>query len=202
MRNKGYLEKLKDLKTQIIEKRLSIEDIKEAYLDSEQKFWDYGTAEASESEKIDTSVASTFGIKNLLAGGTDYPDLTYDIVPMTPDQYFKLCSLVQLEEPERLKAHTAADKSKLKHLNQVLDIYHKKFPLPYICFASDSELFGQEGKHRMYLLGQKYGWDKKFPVQVIQNKENRKPIPELLGEPLSSQEDKDILELKKFANLI
>jgi hypothetical protein len=95
----------------------------------------------------------------------------------------------------------AADQYKLGHLEQVLDKYNKQFPLPYICFDRSSELYGQEGRHRMYLLGQKYGWNKKFPVQVIQNKYDRQPITALLGESLVTQEDKDFADLVEFAGL-
>lgn len=202
MRNKGYLDQLKELRAKVVAQRLSIKDINEAYLDPEQQFWDFGTAEVTDTDKIDTSVGSSFGAKDLLADAKNYPDLVYDIVPMTADQYFKLCSLIQRESPETLKHWVEMDKYKLDHLEQVLDKYHKQFPLPYVCFDPDSELFGQEGRHRMYLLGKKYGWNKKFPVQVIQNKYNRHPISKYLGETLRTQEDKDIYDLITFAGLI
>lgn len=202
MRNKGYLDKLKELRAKVVEQRLSIRDINEAYLDPEHKFWDYGTREATDTEKIDTAVASTFGTKDLLNGSSNYSNLVYDIVPLTPDQYFKLCSLIQGYSPEILKQQIEADSSRLEHLKQVLIKYKKRFPLPYVCLDTSTELFGQEGKHRMYVLGDMYGWNKKFPVQVIQNKDTRLPIPSLIGEKLTLQEDLDFQELLILAGLI
>ena len=202
IRNKGYLDNLKELRARVVEQRLSIRDINEAYLDAEQKFWDYGTKELTDTDKIDTSVASNFGTRDLLQGNENYPDLVYDIVPMTADQYFKLCSIIQGYSPEILKQQISEDKYKLNHLQQVLQTHRKQFPLPYVCFDSSSELYGQEGKHRMFLLGQNYGWDKKFPVQVIQNKHDRLPIPRLLGEKMTTKRDQELTELLNFAGLL
>ena len=202
IRNKGYLDNLKELRAKVVEQRLSIRDINEAYLDAEQKFWDYGTKELTDQEKIDTGVASNFGTRDLLQGSENYPDLVYDIVPLTPDQYFKLCSIVQGYSPEILKQQISKEKYKLNHLQQVLLTHKKQFPLPYICFDAKSELYGQEGKHRMFILGQLYGWDKKFPVQVIQNKDERVPISHLLGEKLATQADCELKELLDFAGLL
>jgi len=201
MRNKGYLDKLKELRAKVVAARLSLTDLSEAYLDNDQKFWDYGTKELTDTDKIDTTVGSNFGAKDLLAGNTNYPELVYDIVPMTADQYFKLCAKIQGVSADQIKSWMAADQIKLKHLEQVLDVYNKQFPMPYICFDRSSELYGQEGRHRMYLLGLKYGWNTKFPVQVIQNKYDRQPIPVLLGESLTTQEDKDFIELLNFAGI-
>ena len=202
IRNKGYLDNLKELRAKVVEQRLSIRDINEAYLDAEQKFWDYGTKELTDTDKIDTSVASNFGTRDLLRGTENYPDLVYDIVPMTADQYFKLCSIIQGYSPEILKQQISEDKYKLNHLQQVLQTHRKQFPLPYVCFDSNSELYGQEGRHRMYILGQTYGWDKKFPVQVIQNKYDRLPIPRLLGEKMTTKCDQELTELLDFVGLL
>ena len=193
---------MKELRAKVVEQRLSIRDINEAYLDAEQKFWDYGTKELTDTDKIDTSVASNFGTRDLLRGPENYPDLVYDIVPMTADQYLKLCSIIQGYSPEILKQQISEDKYKLNHLQQVLQTHKKQFPLPYVCFDSSSELYGQEGKHRMYILGQTYGWDKKFPVQVIQNKYDRLPIPRLLGEKMTTKRDQELTELLDFAGLL
>lgn len=201
MRNKGYLDRLKELRAEVVANRLSLRNLDEAYLDADQKFWDYGTKELTDTNKVDTSVGSSFGAKDLIAGKNNYPDLVYDIVPMTADQYFKLCANIQGASAEEIKSWMAADKYKLGHLEQVLDIYNKQFPMPYICFDRSSELYGQEGRHRMYLLGQKYGWNTKFPVQVIQNKYSRRPISALLGESLITQEDQDFADLVEFAGL-
>jgi hypothetical protein len=54
----------------------------------------------------------------------------------------------------------------LEHLKQVLLTYKKKFPLPYIDYATHYTP-SQEGLHRMMVAGDLFGWDKEFPVQII-----------------------------------
>jgi hypothetical protein len=54
----------------------------------------------------------------------------------------------------------------------------------------------------MFLLGQNYGWDTKFPVQVIQNKNERLPVSRLLGEKMATQKDQELKELLDFAGLL
>ena len=50
------------------------------------------------------------------------------------------------------------------HINK----YKRKFPLPYLNIATKQ----QEGRHRMYVAGELFGWDTRFPVLVVQDKNN------------------------------
>lgn len=66
---------------------------------------------------------------------------------------------------DKLKKTRYYDASTLDHLKQVLDVYKKRFPVAMI--SPDDG--GQEGLHRMAVAGDKFGWDHKFPVLVVNN---------------------------------
>ena len=176
IRNSGLLEKLKELKNDLIASRLSLG---EAYLDAEQTVWDYKTPEIADGDYIDTSKASCFSAADLLKN-PEQDNLVSEIMYMTPDQYFELCSKIQHVSPEDLKNDIGTDDYRLEKVKDIITKYKRKFPMPYICFAKDSEIYGQEGRHRLYALGELFGWDKEYPVQVIQNKDEYKPLDKLI----------------------
>ena len=185
VRNAGLLDKLKELKNKVIEKRLSLEEgIK--YLDDAHEFKDYGTSEAHETDVIDIHKASTFSTQDLLDGSVDavYDGVIYDIVEMTPTQYFELCSKVQNMDPDEIIEFISHDEQQLAHIKDVILKYGKKLPLPYISFSSVDEVSGQEGRHRMYALGEMFGWDEDFPVMLIQDASSKKTLGELLHESI------------------
>lgn len=41
--------------------------------------------------------------------------------------------------------------------------YKRKFPLPYLNLADNA----QEGRHRMAVAAELFGWNEKFPVLVV-----------------------------------
>jgi hypothetical protein len=172
IRNLGYLDKLKELCDVITTNRLSLtdNDLAEDYA--------YGTKQISGEDYIDTSVASTFATKELLQGDQrgNYLGIIYNIVNLTPNQYFELCSVIQDSSVSDLKRWVSFDKRTLEQLTSVITDKNEQFPLPFISFADNYDIGNQEGKHRMYVLGELFGWDsKKYPVMVIQNKANYKP---------------------------
>jgi hypothetical protein len=158
VRNAGLLDKLKDLKNRVIEKRLSLEEgIK--YLDDDHEFKDYGTSEAHGTDVIDIHKASTFETQDLLDGSVDagYDGVVYEIVEMTPTQYFELCGKIQGMKPDEIIDFIGADERQIIHIKDVILKYGKKLPLPYISFSDNTEVSGQEGRHRMYALGEMFG---------------------------------------------
>lgn len=186
VRNAGLLDKLKELKNKVIEKRLSLgEGLK--YLDDKQEFLDYETGEAKDMDVIDINKASTFGTQDLLNGSDDeaYAGLTYSIVDMTPEQYFELCGKLMDEDPSYMAEYTGADVKGIKHIKDVILKYGRKLPMPYISFSKNHEVRGQEGRHRMYALGEMFGWDKDFPVMLVQDENNAKTLGELLNEAIT-----------------
>lgn len=143
--------------------------IEEDYLDDEEKFWDYHTANISGNQVFDeTTQESSYGKKFLdlaKSGKSDSKGRKAKIIQMTPMQYFEGCALGFGTSVQSQIRQVKNDKGTLDLLNDVIDKYNKRFPITYLDFSG--ETFGQEGRHRMYVAGERYGWDTKFPVLVI-----------------------------------
>lgn len=143
--------------------------IEEDYLDDEEKFWDYHTANISGNQVFDeTTQESSYGKKFIdlaKSGKSDSKGRKAKIIKMTPMQYFEGCALGFGTSVQSQIRQVKNDKGTLDLLNDVIDKYHKRFPITYLDFSGAT--FGQEGRHRMYVAGERYGWDTKFPVLVI-----------------------------------
>ena len=89
-----------------------------------------------------------------------------EVVMMTPNEYFSECSKYGFPDGEvnldHLTAGRRADTESLAWLENRLDS-GEKFYLPYLNYADHT----QEGLHRMMIAGDRYGWDTKFPVLVV-----------------------------------
>lgn len=203
VRNAGLLDKLKKLKNVLISKKLSLEEGIN-YLDDDHEFKDYGTAEVEGKNVIDTHKASTFATQDLLDGSTDaaYDGVFYTIIDLTPTQYFELCGKVQEMSPEEIIRFIGMDERQIAHIKDVILKFNKRLPLPYVSFSSVADVSGQEGRHRMYALGEMFGWDAEFPVMVIQDKSSKKTVGELLNE--SIVEDFELTEKERinYVNII
>ena len=203
VRNAGLLDRLKKLKNVLISKKLSLEEGIN-YLDDDHEFKDYGTAEVEGKNVIDTHKASTFATQDLLDGSTDaaYDNVCYTIIDLTPTQYFELCGKVQDMSPEEIIRFIGMDERQIAHIKDVILKFNKRLPLPYVSFSSVEDVSGQEGRHRMYALGEMFGWDAEFPVMVIQDKSSEKTIGELLNE--SIVEDFELAEKERinYVNII
>ena len=186
VRNAGLLDRLKKLKNVLISKKLSLEEGIN-YLDDDHEFKDYGTAEVEGKNVIDTHKASTFATQDLLDGSTDaaYDNVCYTIIDLTPTQYFELCGKVQDMSPEEIIRFIGMDERQIAHIKDVILKFNKRLPLPYVSFSSVADVSGQEGRHRMYALGEMFGWDAEFPVMVIQDKSSEKTVGELLNESIT-----------------
>lgn len=151
----------------------------EAYLDPEEKFWDYRTKEVQPGKYIDTSRSEISWVDNLIHNIKYFEQnkgVTARIVDMTPEEYFKECATLFHNSVEFQKKQIAADTETIEHLTDVIKKFGKRFPIPYINIANNS----QEGRHRMYVLGELFGWDKAVPVLIIQDVNNvRVPGKEL-----------------------
>ena len=151
----------------------------EAYLDPEEKFWDYRTKEVQPGKYIDTSRSEISWVDNLIHNIKYFEQnkgVTARIIDMTPEQYFEECATLFHNSVESQKRQIAADTETIEHLTDVIKKFGKRFPIPYINIANNS----QEGRHRMYVLGELFGWDKAVPVLIIQDVNNvRVPGKEL-----------------------
>lgn len=203
VRNAGLLDRLKKLKNVLISKKLSLEEGIN-YLDDDHEFKDYGTTEVEGKNVIDTHKASTFATQDLLDGSTDaaYDNVCYTIIDLTPTQYFELCGKVQDMSPKEIIRFIGVDERQIAHIKDVILKFNKRLPLPYVSFSSVADVSGQEGRHRMYALGEMFGWDAEFPVMVIQDKSSEKTVGELLNE--SIVEDFELTEKERinYVNII
>ena len=149
----------------------SNDQMSESYLDPEEKFWDYRTKEVDGDQYIDETRNEIGWVRDLLDDPKYYEQrkgYTARIIEMTPEEYFEECAKIFGNSVENQKRQTAADKDTLDHLTQVITKYKKRFPIPFINIKDRT----QEGRHRMYVLGELLGWDKKFPVLIIQDINN------------------------------
>ncbi len=144
--------------------------LEEAYLDAEEKFWDYRTKEVEPGQYIDTTRNEIRWVDDMLEDPAYYEKKGYTarIVEMSPEEYFEQCAELFGNSIEAQKRQIAADTGVLDDLTQVIKKYHKRFPIPFINIKDRT----QEGRHRMYVLGELFGWDKKVPVLIIQDVNN------------------------------
>ena len=148
------------------------DNVFEGYLDAEEKFYDYRTAEVSGDKIFDERTTGvSFYNQFLNSSDLDYlrnkKNLVGKIVYMSPNEYYEDCGKYGFGHPvsaESLKSQRASDKETIEHLKQVLTVYKKRFPMPFINYAER----GQEGLHRMYVAGELLGWNApKHPVLCI-----------------------------------
>ena len=148
-------------------------DLNEAYLDPEGKFWDYRTKEISGNQYIDTTRNEIRWVDDMLEDPEYYrkkKGYISKIIEMSPKEYFEACAELFGTSVEAQKRQIAADTGVLDNLTQVIKKYKKRFPIPFINIKDRT----QEGRHRMYVLGELLGWDKKFPVLIIQDVNNKR----------------------------
>lgn len=148
------------------------DNVFEGYLDSEEKFYDYRTAEISGNDIFDkTTTGVSFYNQFLDSKDSEYllkkKNLRGEVVEMSPEEYYIECGkhgFGHPVSPESLKSQRASDNETIEHLKQVLTVYKKRFPMPFINYAEN----GQEGLHRMYVAGELLGWNSpKHPVLCI-----------------------------------
>ena len=142
----------------------------EAYLDKEEKFWDYRTAEVNGKDIFDTSKTGMSYYDTFLTDNEerdeirDIKGIDGRIVEMSPNEYFEECAKIFGTTAEYEKQTTLEDADKIEHLKEVISKYNKRFPITMIARYDN----GQEGRHRMAVAGELFGYDTKFPVLVIE----------------------------------
>lgn len=145
-------------------------DLDEAYLDDKEEFYDYQTGNVIDDDIFDTSKSEMSYYTNFL----NSEDLAYmqrtkgvtgKIVQMSPNEYFDECAKIFNKPAERLKQSALADEETIEHLKLVLTKYKRKFPITMLNYSIDNK--GQEGRHRMVVAGELFGWDHKFPVLCV-----------------------------------
>lgn len=148
-------------------------ELKEGFLDKEQKFYDYRTGEANlKSCDIFDKTKTGFSFYNNLIDDPEYmkksKGLVGSIVMMTPNEYFEHCGEIFHTSKQTQIDHTLADKDNIEYLKQVILKYNKKFPIGYLN-TRDKQ---QEGRHRMAVAGELCGYDTPQPVLIAQDVNN------------------------------
>jgi hypothetical protein len=150
------------------------EELVEKYLDDNCEYWDYGTEPITNNKDIidthKTGHGSDVDIFLTPSGSAQMErkeNRKGEIVMMSPDEYYSECANYawcnSRNTPDSLKRSRRADAETIEKLKNVLTKFKRKFPIPYIDYASP----GQEGLHRMMAIGDLYGWDFKVPVLTI-----------------------------------
>lgn len=140
----------------------------------EKEFYDYKTAPVVGDNVIDLHKTGMSYYDDFLSNDSkiinylkDKKNLKGDIVLMSPKEYFEECAEYGFPGGRRsyheLISQRRRDTKTLTHLENVLKIYKKRFPMPVLNKADNA----QEGLHRMMVVGDLFGWDHKVPVLVV-----------------------------------
>lgn len=134
--------------------------------------FDYGTGKVSGQNIFDTTTTGMSYYDQLIPGDKENEymrknkNLQGGIVKMSPMEYYTECANNIFDSGHTVKdliKQRTYDKNYIKELEEVITKKHTKYPMPYLNYAEK----GQEGLHRMYVAGELFGWDTKFPVLVI-----------------------------------
>lgn len=88
---------------------------------------------------------------------------TGEVVKMSPSGYYQECAdKIFHTSVSNLMSQRSRDTESIDYLTKQIES-GDKFDLPYINYAEA----GQEGLHRMMVLGNLIGWNTKFPVLVV-----------------------------------
>ena len=139
-----------------------------------KEFYNYGTAPVSCDQVVDLHKTGMSFYDDFLSNNPktieylrDKKNLVGEVVMMSPNEYYKACSeygfLNNHPSVDKLKADRALDKNTLDHLRDVITEYKHRFPMPMLNKADA----GQEGLHRMMVIGDMFGWNHKVPVLVV-----------------------------------
>lgn len=136
-----------------------------------EDMFDYHTGTITGDNIFDTTKTGMSYYNQLLPGSKDEEyykkekNIYGKIVNLTPQQYFEAC--VEYAFPtssvEKLKQQRGADKYSLDKIETVIknDV---QLPITVINAADKT----QEGLHRMYVVGEMFGWNnKKYPVLFV-----------------------------------
>lgn len=140
----------------------------------EQEYYDYKTAPVTDDQVVDLNKTGISFYDDFLSNDTstlaylrDKKNLKGTVVMMTPEEYYQACSDYGFpgHSPSvaSLKASRRTQEKTLDHLKDVLTIHKRRFPMPMLNKADN----GQEGLHRMMVIGDLFGWDHKVPVLVV-----------------------------------
>ena len=86
-----------------------------------------------------------------------------EIVQMSPREYFRGCAEVFNSTFDKQIRQVREDKETLDYIQSEMDKGHK-LPLTWLDYGAERS---QDGRHRMYVVGNAFGWDEKYPVAIF-----------------------------------
>lgn len=134
----------------------------------------YNTGNVSGKNIFDTSTLGGYSYYSQCIPGdpeNEYMKVKHNrigkIVQMSPNEYYSLCVKMFGRTVENLKRQRMLDEdedeSYIDSLKDVILKDKKQFPMTFISLPDKQ----QEGLHRMFVAGELFGWDEKFPVLLI-----------------------------------
>lgn len=141
----------------------------------EDKFFNYHTNPVKDKEIFDVTKTGMGYYDDFITNPSymeKVKNLKVKIQYMTPKDYFTHCAKIFNTSVDKQIDETKANEDNIKYLISVIKEYGKQFPVSILDFANNT----QEGRHRMYVAGELFGWDETFPVMIIDfsNKEKAK----------------------------
>lgn len=137
--------------------------------------FDYNTSAVSGDEIFDLTTLGGFSGTAIVMTNPKYAreakGMIGSLVKMSPNQYFDIAAKIFRTSSQAQKDHVLKDDSEeIEELKKVITEKKKRFPLTFINLKDKT----QEGRHRMAVAGELFGWDHKFPVLIVQDPNNMK----------------------------
>ena len=156
--------------------------------------YDYKTAkieweETSNGRKPKNGIFDTSTLGGFSIYSEDLKDKR-NIIQMTPKEYFKLCA-EGFDTDYKEQIHQI--EAEPDHINELEDVIledGKQFPMPFVDMDKPSS---QEGRHRMYIAGELFGWDTKFPVLAVNGSKTK-----LMSDSAKLQAEKYLSEYQVY----
>jgi len=127
---------------------------------------DYGTGNIENNQYFDVTKSEMSKYTDYLRDPENtnkYFKTTSSIEMLSPREYFEACAEIFDSTFEKQYKQIQRESEDLEHLKNVILKQKKKFPITVLNYAENM----QEGRHRMFTLGELFGWDKKYPVLVV-----------------------------------
>lgn len=135
------------------------------------EYHDYKTQDISDNKYIDVTKSEMSHYQDYLDEPEEtnkYHKTSSKIVEMTPREYFEECAKIFDSTFEKQYRQIELDSQVIDKLKTVILKLKKKFPIVVLNYDYNT----QEGRHRMFTLGELFGWDEhKYPVLVIESTE-------------------------------
>lgn len=117
---------------------------------------DYNTQDISNNSYIDVTKQEMPYYQDYLDNpkkANEYNKTTSQIVEMSPREYFEECVKIFNSTFDKQYRQIELDKETIEHLKNVILKFKKKFPIVVLNYDYNT----QEGRHRMFTLGELFG---------------------------------------------